>query len=623
MWCTFQNLKIIGTRLQEMSQLALKAKDVRSALDGMVPPGFLKQLRENVKGTVNDFTLMQKSVEAIDLGATNEQIQIFAKFARLEALRKGGDSAARFGEIISGVLRGSTELLDNFGINLTDLNKKIVELSGGKALTALERRSLSVEAAVKIMNERMNAFGDIALSDAEKSQQFAVTLQNAKVLGGQFLNLFLMPLMELATPILNFFTSLDKKTAMMVGTIGIVIATLWKLIPALKAVGITSKFALGPIGLIIAALELLYMAYKTNFLGIGDAVKVTWEYLKGFWEFLKNWANSIGETFVGLGKMIWGTMTFNWGKINVGWNELAGSIKTSWNDAFQDIKENVKRSLEAPEAGSIVQKFGKLGNAAGVAFAVGVDEGQEIYKKVNKKTLADELAEKWGTIESIFTKKKVSENPLSSFNQAAKDYKETLAETGITAQNTFNVIANGMDQVSRGIVDAMWGAKVKFKEIWIGIAKDFTKLFVDEILKIVAKKLVVKLVEMLALFDKASNDRMAVRIGRDYARLFTKGVFDYMDTGALTAALAVPGGGRFSDANIVRALNTSNNRLRSIENKLINQNGTNININIDEDAIYRTVKNANTIEKIRRGNEINSANLSRDIFLVATGKRDV
>jgi hypothetical protein len=209
-------IREIARGVIELGNLGAEALNVTNAFRKI--PGstqLLKELRSGVKGTVNDLELMRKALVGLDLGATNEEMKIFAEFARLEALRKGGDTLQIFDNIVSGVLRGSTELLDNFGLSLTQVNKKIEELAVkklGKAatgLSAVERRELGVAAAAELMTERLEAAGDIAITDAEIQKQTMTFWENLQILLGKIVE---GPMTEMATIINPIIKGLTKAT---------------------------------------------------------------------------------------------------------------------------------------------------------------------------------------------------------------------------------------------------------------------------------------------------------------------------------------------------------------------------------------------------------------------------
>lgn len=176
-------------------KLAAEVENVERAFNKLAgSEKLLTQMQKSLKGTISELEIMRQAIIGIDLGATNEQIRIFAEFARLEGVRKGSDVLTVFQNILGGVLRGSTELLDNFGISLTKLNKTIdrlaVEQFGKLAsgLSAVERRELSVIAATEIMNDRLTLAGDIAVTDADKYAQAVAGLQNVKAAIGELIS---------------------------------------------------------------------------------------------------------------------------------------------------------------------------------------------------------------------------------------------------------------------------------------------------------------------------------------------------------------------------------------------------------------------------------------------------
>lgn len=584
---SFQSLKIIKDTIQDLSTMALKAADVKNAFKDMAQPGLLNELRTNVKGTVDDFTLMQKSVEAIDLGATEDQLKTFAEFARLEALRKGGDTATRFSEIISGVMRGSTELLDNFGISLTQLNGKLLELSGGKALNAVEMRSLKVEAAVQIMSERMKEFGDVALTDAEKAKQFAATLENAKLAGGQLLNLFLMPLIELVTPISQGLQLLNDSTKMMIGTVGIAIATLWKLIPALKAIGITSKFALGPIGLVIAALELFYTAYKTNFLGARDAIKKTWEYIKGFWNFIKNWAKSFGELFSSVGKIIKYAFTGQFSKIVDEFKNITGMMKDNWTSAFDGIKEKTDQAL-ITGPNSVVKQFRTAGVQARKMFQMGLTGTDNVSGGVRGVNTEFELP--------FVDKIRDAAVAIRETKSAWDGFKTWIFDTQIMAFQLFDVIQSGMQALSRRLVDALLDTKTKFKDIWEAMAKDFLTIFVEELMRMLAQRSLIS-----GLFSGLFSALMG-GLGSIFSGFLGGGAgAGAMDLTWLFFGLGKNGG----STPIVREMKNQRSELKAIRGLLTNLKGPTVINQIGSRQLYTGMKTEREVDLIRRGGEIN------------------
>ncbi len=189
-----------------LAKLGAEAENVSRAFSRMSGSGnLLSDLRKATKNAISDLELMRASIVGMDLGASNEQLKTFAEYARLEGVRKGKDTLVTFNEILSGVLRGSTELLDNFGISLTDLTQKtnkMAEANGMNAnkLSELERRQLSVKAATELMNERLAAAGNLELTDAEKVNRLAASWENLSVAIGRVA----------ASPVANTFDALAQ-----------------------------------------------------------------------------------------------------------------------------------------------------------------------------------------------------------------------------------------------------------------------------------------------------------------------------------------------------------------------------------------------------------------------------
>lgn len=81
--------------------------------------------------------------------------------------------------------------------------------------------------------------------------------------------------------------------------------------------------------------------------------------------------------------------------------------------------------------------------------------------------------------------------------------------------------------------------KTRAKTIFGQIAQDFFQFFVQEILRQVAVILVTKLLKLLHIFDVAANDRMAMQMGKDYAKFFTQGVISGINKANLSGSMAL------------------------------------------------------------------------------------
>lgn len=196
----------IGRTAFDLAKLGAEAEDVGRAFQRIPQSAeLLVDLRGAVRSTVPDLELMRGALQGIDLGASNEQLKTFAEFARLEGVRKGADTLTIFQNILGGVFRGSTELLDNFGFSLGQVNAKIEELaraSGTSAekLGAVERRALLAEAVMGLMRERMSEVGEVTTTASERIRANAAEWDNLKVRVGRFLA-------DAGQGVTDFFTS--------------------------------------------------------------------------------------------------------------------------------------------------------------------------------------------------------------------------------------------------------------------------------------------------------------------------------------------------------------------------------------------------------------------------------
>jgi len=189
-----------------MAKMGAETENVSRAFRNLSgADSLLNKLKSASKSAIPELELMRQSLIGIDLGATNEQMEIFARYARMESVRKGTDQLTTLKEIMGGVLRGSTELLDNFGVSLTQVNRKIEELALASGTTAsklsqVERRTLMVTAATDIMAKRMKEAGEIGITDAEKIGQAAA----------QWDELARTFSMLVDTPVADFFTQITQ-----------------------------------------------------------------------------------------------------------------------------------------------------------------------------------------------------------------------------------------------------------------------------------------------------------------------------------------------------------------------------------------------------------------------------
>jgi len=596
-WFTFQSFRIIGAAARDAGELALKAKDVGAAFAKMVPPGFLERLRENVKGTISDFTLMQKTVEAMDLGATTQQLETFSKFARLEALRKGGNTAVRFGEIISGVLRGSTELLDNFGINLTQLNMKIEELAGDKKLTAVQRRALSVEAAVQIMNERMIQMGDITVQDSEKIAQLAASKENLRITIGRLLNNFL-PLLDTGRKFLDWINNLNPKVITTVASLGLMVAVIAKVKMAL----ISMQIAAGPVGWALAAIGLaasvlipLLIKTKKEFNDLSGAInqfeqtisKYSIDTLKDQLIILEQQAEvearaieRLEEDMDKYRKVVADNPNFKFAKTQLKQIEQAYESHNKKLNEIMAQKDSIITEMNqrmVTAAQSIIPEIEKAGEVAGEAFYTGFDKGIDKAEKDERKgwrKFEKEMRKLKRAIEGI-DEGFENDNGVAREETPFEAWKRSLNDMQDIAKQSFDVIGNSMQMLSDRLTQALFNTKTKFKDLWVAMAMDFTRIFVNYVIAELAKFLAFK------VFGNLLN------IGLPGA-------------GSVVSAVAAPIGGS------IAGVSNLENQLVAL-NRNVQRISPTVNNNISSRQLYNAVKFEREKDLIRRGKDINNS----------------
>jgi len=410
-----------------------------------------------------------------------------------------------------------------------------------------------------------------AMAEADGGiRAFQMSIGDLKEFGGDLMKLFIMPLIRRLKDVSDWLQTLDKSTVAMIGSIGLIGFAFLKLIPIIKLFGIVSKASLGWIGLIMTALAALYTAWTTNFLGIRDA-------LTGFWGFLKGWAKQIGTTLSALGKIIVGVLTFSGTKIKEGWNELKNSFVSTWKAAFEKVKKDGEKTIP-PAKGKIQPAFEAAGEVAGEAFYTGFDKGIDKAEKDERKgwrKFEKEMRKLDKAIKGI-DKGFKDENGVSREETPFEAWKRSLNDMQDIAKQSFDVIGNSMQMLSDRLTQALFNTKTKFKDLWVAMAMDFTRIFVNYVIAGLAKFLAFKVI------------------------------------GNILPNLVVPGSG--STINSVKLMNTpfGGNFSNNIENQLValNRNVQRIspvvNNNISSRQLYNAVKFEREKDLIRRGRDINN-----------------
>lgn len=218
-----------------------------------------------------------------------------------------------------------------------------------------------------VMDDGMKVQGEYAkfLDSAAGKQALAATrAEELQAKLGTLINQIWVPMLELATPLIQFFTNLETGTQKMIIVTIAFAAAGWKLIPMFMAwntsitvLGISLKTALGWIGLVITAITLLYTAWSNNFLGLRDATNTVWKYIKAFflafWDLIRDVGGRITTFITGIGNALMGLMKLDFqqmrqASVNVAnavvgdWANTSARLKAIWADALKDAPANAE-----------------------------------------------------------------------------------------------------------------------------------------------------------------------------------------------------------------------------------------------------------------------------------------
>lgn len=117
--------EVVSTTL-EMAKLSGNVEGVERAFKRAFPNEvqLLNRLREATHGTVTDFELMQRTLQATNLGVAVEQLPILFEFAAARAQQTGESVDYLVDSIVRGIGRKSILVLDNLGLSATRLKEQ-------------------------------------------------------------------------------------------------------------------------------------------------------------------------------------------------------------------------------------------------------------------------------------------------------------------------------------------------------------------------------------------------------------------------------------------------------------------------------------------------------------------
>lgn len=161
----------------EMARLAGNTEGVERAFKRAFPNSIatLTKLRNATKGTVSDFELMQRTLQATNLGVSVEKLPELFEFAAARAQQTGESVDYLVDSIVRGIGRKSPLILDNLGISAIRLKEKF----NGAALASQSVADVT-KAVGEIAEEELKKMGGFAVTAATQVDQLTVAWERLR-----------------------------------------------------------------------------------------------------------------------------------------------------------------------------------------------------------------------------------------------------------------------------------------------------------------------------------------------------------------------------------------------------------------------------------------------------------
>src|SRR5687767_1351033 len=160
-----------------MARLAGNTEGVERAFKRAFPNSIatLTKLRDATKGTITDFELMQRTLQATNLGVSLQQLPELFEFAAARAQQTGESVDYLVDSIVRGIGRKSPLILDNLGISAIRLKEKF----NGAALASQSVADVT-KAVGEIAQEELQKMGGFAVTAATQVDQLTVAWEKLR-----------------------------------------------------------------------------------------------------------------------------------------------------------------------------------------------------------------------------------------------------------------------------------------------------------------------------------------------------------------------------------------------------------------------------------------------------------
>jgi hypothetical protein len=187
----------------EIVQLSGKAEGVAGAFNKLPNSiGLLNDLRTATKGTISDFELMQRTVQAFNLGIGIKEFPKLLEFATVRAQQTGEEIDYIVQSLVEGIGRKSVLKLDNLGISAERLRNKLGGVSMESATIAQVTSAFG-----QIAEEELTLMGSLADTAAVKISQLSSAWTDFKIELGKTVTPAFEPLIQGTTEYLKLLSS--------------------------------------------------------------------------------------------------------------------------------------------------------------------------------------------------------------------------------------------------------------------------------------------------------------------------------------------------------------------------------------------------------------------------------
>lgn len=156
----------------EMAKLSGNVESVERAFYRAFPAGtlLLADLRRATHGTITDFELMQRTLQATNLGVAAEKLPVLFEFAAVRAKQTGESVDYLVDSIVRGIGRKSILVLDNLGLSATRLREQF----NGASLASRSVAEVT-EGVAEIAKVELAKMGGYVENSATKVDQLTVS----------------------------------------------------------------------------------------------------------------------------------------------------------------------------------------------------------------------------------------------------------------------------------------------------------------------------------------------------------------------------------------------------------------------------------------------------------------